>query len=117
MPDSRPRHVWIVNHYSDLPAKDGGSARHLDLARYLPEHGWTASLIVASTTYPQGRQAMPGWRLRHFSHDFAVPSLWIRTIAYGSSTALRLLGMVLFALMLLLPGMTRRLKTTRCHHR
>ncbi|MDO5068081.1 MAG: glycosyltransferase family 4 protein [Propionibacteriaceae bacterium] len=108
--DSRPRHVWIVNHYSDLPSKDGGSARHLDLARYLPEHGWTASLIVASTTYPQGKQAMPGWKLRHFTHDFGVPALWVRTIAYGSSSALRLLGMVIFAAMLLLPGMTRGLK-------
>lgn len=110
MTDSRPRHVWIVNHYSDLPSKDGGSARHLDLASHLPGHGWTASLIVASTTYPQGRQAMPGWRLRRFTHDHGVPALWVRTIAYGSSTALRLVGMVIFAIMLLLPGMTRGLK-------
>ena len=51
-PPGSHRHVWIVNHYADIPSKDGGSARHLDLARYLPEHGWSASLIVASTTYP-----------------------------------------------------------------
>ena len=38
-PRDSHRHVWIVNHYADIPSKDGGSARHLDLARYLPGYG------------------------------------------------------------------------------
>ncbi|MDO5093094.1 MAG: glycosyltransferase family 4 protein [Propionibacteriaceae bacterium] len=104
------RHVWIINHYSDVPSKDGGSGRHLDLARHLPASGWDASLVVASTTYPLGKQAMPGRRLRLLTHERGVPTLWIRTNAYGSSTPLRLLGMMVFAFMLLLPGMTKGLR-------
>jgi len=106
-PPGSHRHVWIVNHYADIPSKDGGSARHLDLARYLPGYGWSASLIVASTTYPQGKQAMKGFRLRKITEELGVPVLWVRTMAYGTSTALRFFGMVIFALMTLMPGMTR----------
>lgn len=109
-PPGSHRHVWIVNHYADIPSKDGGSARHLDLARYLPGYGWSASLIVASTTYPQGKQAMKGFRFRKITEELGVPVLWVRTMAYGTSTALRFVGMVIFALMTLMPGMTRGLR-------
>lgn len=103
-----PRHVWIVDHYTSLPSKDGNS-RHLNLALELPRHGWTASLIVASTLHPSGQQGLRGPYLRKLTTEEGVRALRVRTIAYGSSLPLRFAGMILFALNLLRPGMTRGL--------
>lgn len=103
-----PRHVWVVDHYTSLPSKEGNS-RHLHLALELPRHGWTASLIVASTMHPSGRQSLRGPHLRKLTAEKGVQALSVRTIAYGSSLPLRFLGMILFAVNLLRPGMTNGL--------
>ncbi len=104
------KHVWIVNHHALIPSKDGGSGRHLNMARYLPDYGWTASLIVASTIHPRGTQGMPGRRLRRITNEGGIPVLWVRAPAYGGNTLRRFLGMVVFALLAIAPGMTRGLK-------
>lgn len=102
-----PRHVWIVNHY--LSPKTNGGSRHLNLALALPAFGWTASLIGASTVHPSGRQGSDGFRLRNLTTEEGVPMLSVWTNAYGSSLPLRFLGMIVFALNLLRPGMTSSL--------
>lgn len=68
------RHVCIVNHYAAIPSKDGGAARHLNLALELPKFGWTASLIVASTLHPSGQQGLRG-RLRSLTTEQGAPAL------------------------------------------
>lgn len=105
-----PRHVWFVNHHALIPSKDGGTGRHLKLARVLPRYGWTATLIVASTRHPEGSQALHGRRLRRITSEDGVPALWVRSVAYGKSTVRRFIGMAVFAAVLLLPGSTRGLK-------
>ncbi|PRB56782.1 glycosyltransferase family 4 protein [Microbacterium sp. MYb45] len=104
------RHIWLVNHHALVPSKDGGSGRHLNMARYLPAHGWSASLIVASTVHARGAQAMPGWKLRQITSEDGVPVLWVRASAYGRSMARRFIGMFVFTAIALLPGMTRGLR-------
>lgn len=104
------RHIWLVNHHALLPSKDGGSGRHLNMARYLPAHGWSASLIVASTVHARGTQAMPGWKLRQITSEDGVPALWVRASAYRRSMARRFVGMFVFTALALLPGMTRGLR-------
>lgn len=103
------KHLWIVNHHAALPSKDGRGGRHVSLASQLPNSGWTASIIAASTTHPSGEQRLKGARFRLLKKEGDVTTLWIRTVSYGSSYPLRLLGMVIFALMVLTPGMTRGL--------
>ncbi|MCY1657971.1 glycosyltransferase family 4 protein [Dietzia sp. SL131] len=104
------KHVWIVNHHAVLPSKDGGRARHFNLAKCLPECGWTSSLIVASTRHSDGRQALEGLKLKKRDNEEGVETLWVRTNAYGQSLALRFLGMVVFSANLLRPGITRDLQ-------
>lgn len=105
-----PRHVWFVNHHALIPSKDGGTGRHVNLARRLPEFGWSASLIVASTIHADGSQALRGFRLRRQTSELGVPTLWIRAMAYGRSQSRRLVGMATFAAGLLRPGATRGLR-------
>lgn len=99
----------MVNHHAAIPAKDGLEGRHYALARHLQHHGWSASVIAASTTHPSGEQRLHGPHLRRLTHDDGVDSLCVRSNRYGSSTALRFVGMAVFALMTLAPGMTRGL--------
>lgn len=50
------KHVWILNHYAQLPADTGGLTRHHSLARHLPANGWRATIVAASTAHPSGRR-------------------------------------------------------------
>lgn len=103
-------HVWFVNHHTVIPSKDSSAARHMNMARYMQEHGWSSSLIVASTRHSDGGQAMPGLRLRRITDEDGIPALWVRANAYGRSMLLRFVGMVMFTIVALLPGVTRGLQ-------
>lgn len=105
----RTRHVWFVNHHAAIPSRDGGSGRHLKLSRLLPEHGWRASLIIASTKHPSGIQGMPNGALYRVTNEGGVPTLWVRTVAYARSSVRRALGMASFAILLTLPKATKKL--------
>lgn len=100
----------MVNHHAVLPSKDGGSARHVNLSERLAERGWSSSLIVASTRHSNGSQALRGPALSKVTVEQGVRALWVRTNSYGTSRLLRLLGMFVFALNLLRPGITRSLR-------
>lgn len=109
-PTSAAKHVWLVNHHALIPSKDSATGRHVNMARHLPQHGWSASLIVASTVHADGSQGLTGLRLRRMTSELGVPTLWIRSTAYGASLLRRFLGMGVFAAGALVPGMTRGLQ-------
>ena len=104
------RHVWIVNHYAAVPWISGGAGRHFFLAQQLKKLGWSSTIILASTDHPAGRQLMPGRVLRKRATAEGIEALLVRTNAYGNSLALRLIGMLLFAVNLLRPGTCRGLQ-------
>jgi len=97
------KHVWIINHYAEEP-KGAGGTRHFSLAKYLPEFGWTASIIGASTEHLSGRQrlgAAENARMECFS---GIPFLWLKTPAYSGNGFDRILNMLTFTLRLLNPA-------------
>ncbi|MCL2802422.1 MAG: glycosyltransferase family 4 protein [Micrococcales bacterium] len=105
---AKTRHVWIVNHYAAIPSKDGGEGRHLGLARHLANHGWTATLFVASTRHPAGTQAISGPALRRRTIEQGVRCQWIRTPKYdGNSGVMRAVNMAVFTISVLAPGLTK----------
>ncbi|WP_201296862.1 hypothetical protein [Billgrantia tianxiuensis] len=75
------RHVWILNHYAKHPDAAGG-ARHYQLAKHLPAHGWHATLIASSVDHPSGEQRLERgepWRLENCGE---ARFLWLRTSSY-----------------------------------
>ncbi|RLV57093.1 glycosyltransferase WbuB [Aeromicrobium phragmitis] len=104
-----PKQLWVVNHYAAVPSKDGRSGRHLAFANHLRDHGWSTTLLVSSTTYPAGLQALHGRRLKQDTFEGEVRVRWLRANAYHGNTPLRFLGMLIFALVALLPRSTKDL--------
>lgn len=106
MAEPKQRHLWVVNHHTALPSKDGRYGRHLALAKHLKPLGWSTTLFVSSTTHPSGSQRMPepgrSWR----GSEEGVDTVWIRVPGYAGSSLRRVLGMVVFALGLLRPSAT-----------
>lgn len=98
------RVVWVVNHYATNQRRDGRSGRHEQFAGRLPDHGWRAVLIAASTDHPSGRQGFGPWRLRRRwsgpRHDF----VWLRGVSYARFRPARLLDVLLFTALVLAPG-------------
>lgn len=105
----RRRFLWIIEHYAALPLKDGRAGRHVGLARELARHGWTTSLLVASTSHPDGKQRMVGRALRSRIDEPSVRAVILRTNSYGSSMGRRFIGMIGFTGQVLLPVATKGL--------
>ncbi|KAA0014691.1 glycosyltransferase family 4 protein [Billgrantia pellis] len=90
------RHVWILNHYAKSP-EAAGAARHYQLARHLPEHGWRATLIASSVDHPSGLQRLaPGVQTRLETHG-DVRFLWLRTSSYQGNGGGRMKNMLEYA--------------------
>ncbi|MGR2736921.1 glycosyltransferase family 4 protein [Billgrantia sp. Q4P2] len=90
------RHVWILNHYAKHPDAAGG-ARHYQLARYLPDFGWQATLIASSVDHPSGEQRLEKdeqWRLETCGD---VRFLWLRTSSYRGNGGGRMKNMLEYA--------------------
>ena len=104
------RHVWFVNHHALVPSKDGGAGRHFLLAQALPDEGWSASLIAASTSHYGTRQNISGRGRSLFLRDLGVPVSLARVRAHGSSLPGRALGMLDFCFSALLPSTTASLR-------
>ena len=103
------RQLWVVNHHASAPMKDGRNGRHHELAKKLKELGWDVTIVVASTTHPQGRQVLEGPRLRRNVTDDGVEYLWIKSVPYNSIALMRIVGMVSFTAGALLTRNTRDL--------
>jgi len=98
--------VWIVNHYSTIPSKDGAGNRHFRLAQQLAANGWQPVLFLASTRHPSGEQHIDDGGWRRVGREGGVPYVMLKSPAYGNGIA-RLLNMVMFAAKLLVPKATR----------
>lgn len=101
--------LWIVNHYAGDPRKSAGGTRHFSLGRELTKLGWDVAVIAASTDHPSGRRpgGMGLWR------DAAIERVtfrWLWAPRYEGNGLLRVLNMVAFPLLLLLPGVTSGLR-------
>lgn len=101
--------MWVVNHYSSTESKDGTNARHAWLATNLKRNGWNVGLITASVSHPSGIQRLTGVRLRHFERGLDFDSLWVRVPSYIGNGLKRVLGMWLFASLILVPGVLKPL--------
>lgn len=89
------KQLWILNHYVQEPGRPGGT-RHFSLAKYLPEAGWKASLVGASTELNTGRQRLAEheqWRLDLVEE---IPFLWVKTPGYRGNGAGRMKNMLAY---------------------
>lgn len=103
------RVVWVVNHYATNHERDGRSGRHEQFARRLTDHGWRAVLIAASTDHPSGRQGFGPGRLRRRWHGPTHDFVWLRGVSYARFRAARVLDILLFTALVVLPGTLRGL--------
>lgn len=78
------KHVWILNHYAQEPGGAGGT-RHFSLARHLPNYGWKATIIAASTDHSTGLQRLDAGEMRRLQNDDGVPFLWLKTRGYSGN--------------------------------
>ncbi|MGO3233801.1 MAG: glycosyltransferase family 4 protein [Microbacterium sp.] len=103
------KHVWLVNHHAEVPSKDGSAGRHVGLGQQLTTHGWSMSIILSSVRNAGGRQMLRGPRLSKATVENGVNTLWVRSNGYRQSSVLRVLSMITFSLVALLPRTTRKL--------
>jgi glycosyltransferase involved in cell wall biosynthesis len=89
------KHAWILNHYAQEPSAPGGT-RHYSLAKHLPEHGWTASIIAASTEHHTGRDRLLAGEICRLDNFDGVPFLWLHTSRYYGNGSRRVLNMISF---------------------
>lgn len=102
------KNVWILNHYAQEPGGAGGT-RHYSLAKHLLSHGWKASVIAASVELNTGYQRLAddeGQRITDFDD---VAFLWVRTPQYEGNGGGRMKNMLVYALRVLMPSVTRGL--------
>lgn len=97
------RHVWILNHYAKHPDAAGG-ARHYQLARYLPDYGWQATLIASSVDHPSGKQRLEKGERWRVERRGTVRFLWLRTPCYRGNGGGRMKNMLAYAWQALRPS-------------
>ncbi len=102
------KNVWILNHYAQAPGGVGG-VRHFSLAESLAAEDWSATVIAASVAHATGRQHLRGLSLRRLRDVSGVPWLLIRTPAYKGNGISRIINMLVYTIMTLIPGMLRGL--------
>lgn len=108
--DNRDVHIWMLNHYTATPEKDGGESRHSLLATHLQAFGWETTIIAASVSHPSGEQKLKGWQLIHKENNQNYDAYWVRVPSYGSNGLRRGLGMLVFGLVSIVPGIFPRIK-------
>ncbi|MCE9662463.1 glycosyltransferase family 4 protein [Halomonas sp. M5N1S17] len=102
------KHVWILNHYAKHPETAGG-ARHFQLARHLPAHGWRATLIASSVDHPSGFQRLAENEPMRLETSGGVPFLWLRTAAYRGNGGGRIQNMLQYAWQAIRPSRLKAL--------
>lgn len=98
--------IWILNHYAQEPSGAGGT-RHYSLARHLLTHGWTATVIAASTDFNTGRQRLSDRESNRITDYDGVRFLRVRTPAYKGNGGARMLNMLSYMVRVLLPSTTK----------
>lgn len=89
--------LWIVNHYTGVPGRPGGT-RHYSLARELVQRGHQVVLIASSFAHMQREEAVlrPGEAYKREQID-GVTFLWLRTPPYAGNSIARVWNMLCFA--------------------
>ncbi|MCO5101256.1 MAG: glycosyltransferase family 4 protein [Burkholderiaceae bacterium] len=101
------KHVWILNHYA-YDSTEAGGTRHVQLARRLPEFGWTASIVAATTDlYGRTRPTCVGNDLR--SRRCGVDFVWLRVPEYRGNGIGRMANMLAYLVRSLVPSELRGL--------
>ena len=100
--------VWILNHYAVLPDEPGGS-RHLNLARGLLAQNWQPVIFAASFGHWKRNQRLPGLSLYKDVELDAFKFRFFKTPGYRGNGVGRLLNMLCYFLVALLPASTRRI--------
>lgn len=102
------KHVWILNHYAQEPGGAGGT-RHYSIAKHLLSHGWKASVIAASVELNTGHQRLADKEKQRMIDFDGVTFLWVRTPEYEGNGGGRMKNMLVYALRVLMPSVTRGL--------
>lgn len=109
MDQTNSKVIWIINHYTTIPLKDGAGNRHFMLADGLQREGWNPVLFLASTQHPSGKQFLKKRALRFVGTDGGVNFVMLKANGYKTGWQ-RLLNMVGFSLGLLLPTNLRKIE-------
>lgn len=107
MEKSKPKVIWIINHYTTIPLKDGAGNRHFMLADGLQREGWNPILFLASTKHPSGEQHLAKRTARLVGEDRGINFVMLKTNGYKSGWQ-RLFNMIGFSSGLLLPTNLRK---------
>lgn len=102
------KHVWILNHYAQVPGSAGGT-RHYSLARHLLSHGWSSSVIAASVELNTGLQRLASGEIKRLEVFEGVPFLWVRTPTYKGNNSGRIKNMLVYTFRVLMPNVTHDL--------
>lgn len=94
------KHVWIVNHYAQIPTGTGGT-RHYSIARELIRCGWTATIFASSVELNTNRQRLAEGETHRVDETAAGKFYWIRSPEYSGNGIGRMLNMFHFSLRLL----------------
>lgn len=99
--------IWIVNHYADPP--DGLATRSFDIGRRFVEKGHPTTIFVCAFSHYHFRPARKlGWRLWRKEDIEGVLYVWINAPGYHDNDLRRVLNMVVFSVLALAAGVTRR---------
>ncbi len=103
------KHVWILNHYAQTLASSG-ITRHYHLAKHLPAHGWSASVIASSVDLHTKAQRLAKGETRRLETIGETSFLWLRTPRYERNDGRRILNILAYTLRVLLPWNLRGLQ-------
>jgi glycosyltransferase involved in cell wall biosynthesis len=99
---SRPRTLWIINHYADAPDKANGT-RHFDLGRRLAAQGTRVTIIASGFSHVTGREErLRRWQLYGIQRFEGVRFVWLRTVPYRGNGVRRQINMLSFFAALLI---------------
>lgn len=98
-------HLWIINHYAEEPGGAGGT-RHYSIARQLQNHGWSTTIIAASTEHLTGRQRLRDNEHHRLTNYSGISYLWVNSPRYSGNGLARVLNMLMFSVRVVSPRTT-----------
>jgi glycosyltransferase involved in cell wall biosynthesis len=100
--------VWILNHYAQIPGGAGGT-RHYGISKSLSKIGWDSYLIAASVDHVSNKQKINNFALSKLDVIDGVNFLWIKVNRYRGNKIGRLINIILYSVVVLMPNVTKNL--------
>lgn len=94
------KHVWIINHYAQLPTSVGGN-RHYSISQELIKLGWDTTIFASSVELNTNRQRLTEKEKFRIEETAAAKFYWIRSPSYSGNGVGRLFNMFHFSVKLL----------------